>query len=182
MLAPLLDLPDGHFYNAGGRSPGPYCRSGAGGADRRLHRFAVGVCVQGKAAMTTTRFCTSGTALRASVAVLIAALVVLLGCPAIEPPAPQAGVTDVVMRNLAFVPGRVTIHCGESVRWTNQDSVPHTTTSGSPADADAGSLWDSGLIFPGQSAERQFNTVGEFVYFCRVHPTRMFGVQVVVVP
>ena len=32
----------------------------------------------------------------------------------------------------------------------------------------------------GQSFTHQFNDVGEFVYFCQVHPTMMFGAKVTV--
>ncbi len=86
------------------------------------------------------------------------------------------------MKNLAFSPSQVTIKVGESVRWTNDDSVLHTATSGNPGDADAGSVFDTGVIAHGQSVKIQFNNAGDFVYFCRHHPTIMFGATVTVTP
>ncbi len=99
--------------------------------------------------------------------------------PPTEPP-PEEGITDVAMRNMAFSPSQVTIKVGERVRWTNNDFVLHTATSGAPGDADAGSDFDTGDIARGQSATVQFNNTGEFVYFCRRHPTTMFGAKVTV--
>lgn len=103
----------------------------------------------------------------------------LLGCP--EAPEPQPGVTDVAMRNIAFDPAEVTIKKGESVRWTNLDLVPHTSTSGNPEDADAGTVWDSPQLGRAQSFTRRFDEAGAFVYFCRVHPTMMRDAKVTVV-
>ncbi len=115
----------------------------------------------------------------ASGAFFVLAGLMASSCPNMMP-TPQAGVTDVKMQNMAFVPQNVTIKQGESVRWTNMDLVPHTATSGSPGDANAGSLWNSGNLSMGQSYTHKFNDVGEFVYFCQVHPTMMFGAKVTV--
>lgn len=84
---------------------------------------------------------------------------------------PEEGVTDVTMQGIAFVPKEVTIQAGESVRWTNLESLPivHTTTSGDPTDGNAGELWDSGNLSPGESFVRQFDEPGEFEYFCIPH-------------
>jgi len=113
---------------------------------------------------------------------LLSIAALLGGCPGTTTPPPEQGVTDVRMQNIAFSPAEVTIHQGEKVRWTNLDFVPHTTTSGNPGDADAGALWNSGLLPRGQSFEHTFDTVGEFVYFCEVHPTIMRDAKVTVVP
>jgi len=60
-------------------------------------------------------------------------------------------------------PDSVTIIAGQSVLWTNADSVPHTVT------ADDGS-WDSGEIAGGATFERRFVAPGVFSYHCRIHP------------
>ena len=99
------------------------------------------------------------------------------GCPG-STQQPQAGVTDVTIRNVAYSSNHVTIKKGESVRWTNQDAIFHTATSGNPGDADAGSVFDTGDIAPGSSVTVTFDNVGEFTYFCRHHPTMMFGARV----
>lgn len=103
-------------------------------------------------------------------------------CVPLAAPAPQEGVTDVLMQNIAFVPNQVTIRAGQSVRWTNVDPVIHTTTSGNPGDPDVGSLWDSGNMNPGESFTHQFDEPGEFIYFCEVHPNIMRNARVIVEP
>jgi len=106
------------------------------------------------------------------------------GCPDSGTPTPQAGVTDVAISGLAFVPKEVTVRVNETVRWTNDDGVLHTVTSGNPGAADAGSQFDSGLIAPGGTFEWQFDAVGEYVYFCTQHASMaaMRDAKVIVEP
>ena len=102
---------------------------------------------------------------------LVLAATLVTGCtPSSAPPA-EEGVTDVSMQGIAFVPKEVTIKQGEKVRWTNRESLPlvHTTTSGDPSDTNAGDLWNSGNLSPGESFVRQFDDVGEFEYHCIPH-------------
>lgn len=106
------------------------------------------------------------------IASMIALTLPLATCTPPDVPATQAGVTDVAMQGIAFVPKTVTIRQGDSVRWTNLESAPivHTTTSGDP-DGDAiGTIWASGNLSPGESFTRQFNESGTFEYFCEIHP------------
>lgn len=109
----------------------------------------------------------------------------LTGCTQPTPPEPQEGVTDVAIQGIAFVPKDVTISVGESIRWTNLEPAPiaHTTTSGAPGDADAGSIWDSGTLNPGESFTRSFDEPETFIYFCDFHPAipAMIGARVIVV-
>ncbi len=117
----------------------------------------------------------------------ISILVQAGGCPGnMPPPPPRPDVTDVAMQGIAFVPKDVTIPVGNSVRWINMEllPIPHTVTSGDSTDVNPGALFESGLFGPGQSFELQFNEVGVFVYFCRVHPLvpAMRGATVTVVP
>ena len=63
---------------------------------------------------------------------------------------------------------------GQTVQWTNKDSVQHTITSGSPGSADSGKEFDSGLtklINPGATFEHTFTKAGTFPYYCQLHPT-----------
>ena len=59
----------------------------------------------------------------------------------------------------------------------------HTVTSGTPDAPNTGEAFDSGLttfITPAKTYSYKFTDVGEFSYYCRVHPT-MIG-KIVVVP
>lgn len=71
----------------------------------------------------------------------------------------------------AFSPNPVDISPGTTVIWTNNDSVDHTVTS-------MDGLFDSGAIEPGETFSREFDDVGEFSYFCTIHPN-MTGTVVV---
>ncbi len=67
----------------------------------------------------------------------------------------------VVMQNLKFEPGTLTIKRGTEVTFTNKDVAPHTVTA---ADGQP----DSGIIAPGGAFKL---TVTEpFDYVCTVHP------------
>jgi len=108
--------------------------------------------------------------------------VFLAGCPSVTPPEPQEGVADVLIINLAFDPRDVTIRVGESVRWTNLEIIPHTSTSGEPGAPD--DLWESGTLSRGESFTQAFDEPGEFIYYCRFHPNvpAMVGATVIVEP
>ncbi|MCZ7583600.1 MAG: cupredoxin domain-containing protein [Deltaproteobacteria bacterium] len=90
----------------------------------------------------------------------------------------DADVVDVSIEDMTMNPDPVTIAAGQTVRWTNNDSVPHTTTSGEP-DAEDG-LWDSGTLDTGDSFSHTFDEAGTFIYFCAVHPDTMTGYEVIV--
>lgn len=77
-------------------------------------------------------------------------------------PTAPAG-TSVRMAGSRFEPATLTIAVGETVRWFNDDALPHTVS------ATDGS-WDSGNLAPGQSYERRFDTAGSYPYLCRYHP------------
>jgi plastocyanin len=83
----------------------------------------------------------------------------------------------VVMQNIAFNPANITIHVGQQVVWVNNDSVPHTTTSGSCSGGTCTPSpgWDSGTLNAGQSFSHTFTTAGTFPYFCRIHGASMQG-------
>jgi plastocyanin len=95
--------------------------------------------------------------------------------PMATPAAP--GEVMVVMRNIAFNQGTVTIHVGQTVTWRNDDTDPHTTTSGScPGGVCTPMMgWDSGTLNPGQSFSHQFTTAGTFPYYCQIHGAMMQG-------
>jgi plastocyanin len=74
---------------------------------------------------------------------------------------------DVSIVDFSFVPGTITVHVGDTVRWTNSGAAPHTSTSGTLPKADG--RWSSGILSPRQSFSFTFNEAGEYPYFCQVH-------------
>jgi plastocyanin len=106
-----------------------------------------------------------------------------------DPPGENA-VVDVSIVNFDFIPPIVAVDAGDFLVWTNDSNIPHTTTSGKPLDSNPGEIWDSGILMPGEDFSFQFDTDGEYDYFCGTHPLTMFGtvlvggngVDVVIVP
>lgn len=69
----------------------------------------------------------------------------------------------VEIEDFAFTPKTLTIKVGTTVTWTNKDNVGHTATS------DSG-VFDSGLLYKGDSYSYTFTKTGTFSYFCTPHP------------
>jgi plastocyanin len=77
----------------------------------------------------------------------------------------------VAISGFAFDPPSLTVKVGTTVKWTNQDSAPHTVASD-------GGDWESGQLSQGNSFTRTFDQAGTFAYHCSVHPA-MKGTVVV---
>lgn len=77
--------------------------------------------------------------------------------------ASNAAMHTVVIRQMHFVPGQMTLNAGDTVEWKNEDIFAHTVT------ANDGSF-DSGLISPGQSWKTAIKRAGTIGYHCRPHP------------
>ncbi len=86
-----------------------------------------------------------------------------------------------VAANNCFNPKAVNIAPGDTVTWTNNDSVGHTTTSGTPSGNQTGTVWDSSSLSPGATFSHTFQQNGIFEYFDQVHPW-MTGVVTVSAP
>jgi plastocyanin len=69
-----------------------------------------------------------------------------------------------------FVPEATTVAKGDTVTWTNEDTVLHTVTSGTPDEGNSGTEFDSSYLAAGKTFEHQFNTAGTFDYYCTLHP------------
>lgn len=65
--------------------------------------------------------------------------------------------------------GEITIHPGDSVTWSNADTAFHTITS-ITKDGQTDGLFDSGFFTAGKHYTRQFDEIGDFYYFCSIHP------------
>jgi plastocyanin len=86
---------------------------------------------------------------------------------ALAAPAPVAAAASeggaVAVANFAFTPAMLKVAEGSSVVWTNNDSIPHTSTS-------ADKLWNSGPIQPGANFKVTFSKAGTYTYACQIHP------------
>jgi plastocyanin len=74
------------------------------------------------------------------------------------------GAAEVSMHDIQFDPSKVTASVGDTVTWTNNDSVDHDVT------ADSFSSGESGGMAPGDTFEHTFDEAGNFDYVCTVHP------------
>jgi plastocyanin len=73
-----------------------------------------------------------------------------------------SSVVQVAMRHIRFVPERVTVRLGQTVRWSNDDAVAHTVAAQDPAFA-------SDAITAGQSYTYRPRRKGVIHYFCTIH-------------
>jgi plastocyanin len=85
------------------------------------------------------------------------------------------------LTNNAFQPNPVQVNVGDTVTWTNDDSQPHTVTSGVNGQPDG--RFDSSpnfnpLLAAGQTFEHIFTEAGEYPYFCLLHPNMVGTVLV----
>jgi len=69
----------------------------------------------------------------------------------------------VSIQDFSFQPGNSTISAGDTLTWSNGDSVTHTVS------ADDGSF-DSGSLATGDTASWRFDSAGSYSYHCNIHP------------
>ena len=78
-----------------------------------------------------------------------------------------------IQGNPDYDPDELTVAAGSDITVTNQDTVPHTVTSGTgPTDPNSAQLFDTSLINGGESATLSLAQVaaGQYDYYCMVHP------------
>jgi len=76
----------------------------------------------------------------------------------------------------AYQPNPIQVSAGATVTWTNDDSQPHTATSGENVTPDG--TFDSGILAPAATFEHTFTAAGEYPYFCILHPNMIGTVSV----
>jgi YVTN family beta-propeller protein len=80
-------------------------------------------------------------------------------------PAPPAATGGISIASFAFAPNSLTVKAGQTVAFTNNDPIAHTTTS---------SAWDSGNIQPGGTFMLTApSTAGSYAFHCSIHPFMM---------
>ena len=82
-----------------------------------------------------------------------------------------------------FIPQEISIKPGDIVEWGNSDGESHTITSGSLETGTDGKF-DSGYLDEGKKFVRLFtiDELGEFKYFCTIHPWMTGIINVVDLP
>ena len=85
------------------------------------------------------------------------------------------------LTNTAYQPNPIQVSKGATVTWTNNDSQPHTVTSGSNGQPD--NKFNSSpnftpLLNPGQTFSFTFTEQGQYPYFCMLHPNMVGTVSV----
>jgi plastocyanin len=88
---------------------------------------------------------------------------------------PLAGSSDVTVCGETtgvecFIPAVAIVDVDGKVIFSNTDSDKHTFSSGTISDDIIGTVFDSGLLHPGEGAYWEPDTAGEFPYFCLIHP------------
>ncbi len=102
-----------------------------------------------------------------ALAVPVIALVAIAGTRVIEGPSSsgatvQAGANAVVIKDFAFVPPKLTVPVGTTLKVSNADSATHTLTA---RDGD----FNTGDLGGGQKATIVLKKAGTFEYYCKFH-------------
>jgi plastocyanin len=90
---------------------------------------------------------------------------------------PPAEPTEVVQRDLSFVPRVTVVQVGTKVRFPNRDRVRHNVFSPSRT-----RRFNLGIYLPGESREVQFDTPGTVTLLCNIHENMNGYVLVVATP
>lgn len=85
---------------------------------------------------------------------------------------PEPHILDIGMSGSKFNPAKIKIKVGETVTWTNNDSVQHTVTA-------TDGLFNSGTLTRGQNFQYNFTTTGIYNYYCELHGVVMSGTVIV---
>lgn len=94
-------------------------------------------------------------------------LLIILGLFLLSINPSYAETHKVSMIENVFVPETLSVATGDTVVWSNNGIVNHTSTSGTNCNPDG--LWDSGLVSPGDSFSFVFDSAAEYPYFCIPH-------------
>jgi len=126
--------------------------------------------------------------LRRPLALLLPALLLAAGCGggeksggsgtaggnASDPAASSGGETvSVTMRDILFVPDKITARVGQTVRWTNEDDLAHTVK------AEKGADFESKALSKGDTYDVKVTKPGTIPYVCTIHPSQRGTITVV---
>jgi plastocyanin len=77
----------------------------------------------------------------------------------------------VSIKDFQYGPGEITIKKGDTIKWVNQDDMPHTVT------ASSGKI-ESGNMDKGKEFSHIFDKSGNYEYTCTYHPGMTAKVKV----
>ena len=72
------------------------------------------------------------------------------------------------IKDFLYDPEAVTVSVGAKLTFTNEDSAPHTATSGPSPDAEG--VFETGTLKKDQSTSVEVTKAGTFAYYCAIHP------------
>jgi plastocyanin len=104
-------------------------------------------------------------------AMLVASAFLLRAVSAIAQAVPTTSAAVVQIGNFTFQSPMLAVKLGTTVTWTNGDDIPHTVVS-------KDGLFKSKVLDTGDRFSFTFAKVGQFGYFCSLHP-HMTGTIVV---
>jgi plastocyanin len=84
------------------------------------------------------------------------------------------GGAQVSMQNIQFDPKDITVKPGETITFTNDESIPHDVHKQSGPDGDFASGPDGGMQ-QGDTFKLKLDTPGKYDYVCHVHAPGMAG-------
>ena len=96
------------------------------------------------------------------------------GAGAQEQPSGGGGGAQVGMQNIQFDPKDITVKPGETITFTNNESVPHDVHKTSGPGGDFSSGPDGGMQ-QGDTFELTLDQAGKYEYVCNVHAPGMAG-------
>ena len=91
---------------------------------------------------------------------------------------PEVDITNLTPKQW-YDPREILVDVNDTIIWTNNDTEPHTVTSGtggglnsflSNSKGKPDGLFDTGLFSPGSITSIKFNQSGTYHYFCTIHP------------
>ena len=91
-----------------------------------------------------------------------------------QPAGGDGGGVQVSLKNIEFNPNNVTVKPGETITFTNDESVPHDVHETSGPGHDFASGPDGGMQ-QGDTFELKLDQPGKYEYVCHVHAPGMAG-------
>lgn len=101
--------------------------------------------------------------------VIIIAVIMLFMVANIPSYGAEVHIVDIPQSSTKFIPEKLTIYVGDTVRWTNSDdSIPKHLFASIPGSSDKPEI-DIIDLSSGHVWEHTFNKEGRYPYFCFIH-------------